>query len=661
MIACCEASEKFGIYHGDLDGIEDETLEEPHAEGVTTDMDCEKYKKCCCNDNGEGGVPFNPDDPVLPEPEVLGYSDGWWIFAPPKSDDEDEDDDDDGGSGGGGGGGGGDGGGGGGGTIGGVGPIIIGDGGKEEEEDPAIKRCREEGWISAWDDEGQWGCYEPDGLTQPSNITMQDDPCKDAGGKNLWDAEGEYIGCYNPDPGEDEDEGPIEEEEERPCKRPRPDGSCDCYVGDPECDSDHEDYIQDGEEPEIYSNYFEVEKPKPGTGPGTEEPGTEEPGTEPKPGTEGPGAEPIPGAIPGVRGTPPDPEEKKRPDRVRGGDCTEDAGGQICEEVAYKINLYRSSKQLSWLIWDHRLAQAAQFLANDLHSRGQYVVSHTDSTYGSTEARVLAFNISGNIVENVSGAGKQGAKEVVDQWKSEVLQQGTHHWNMLKPELKSVGIGCNCHHIVFLASDQDANTPPEDAREPLHEHEIYQRVNDLRRENDRNEIPQPSANDFQDTRIDEVANILATHNYIQDKVSDDDWQFYGPNADVERMQSKIPFADPGASFTVPFRWKKGKHAGEVWSELMEDPDIKARLLHPFLDKLAVVKKGEHVVIAATDITKIDPPTALIQRMRQEYEEDPKAFCEKYNCADPDGGTPDNNYGVPYVVCPPKGGRVYSWF
>jgi len=419
MFACCEASEQFGIDSGNTEGVEDDILEDPHAEGVTTDMDCEQYKKCCCDDGGGGDIPFNPDDPDPgPDPKVIGYN-GVWLFTPynsSSSEDEKEDDESH----------------------------------AEHPEDDMLCFDEEGMEIPCIDDDDDPSKVEPEEEVNIEDIDTG--PCYDEAGNEIpcdepeicFDDAGDEVPCPEPDI-----ENPVELDEERPCKKPRPDGSCECYVGDPNCDSDHEDYIR----PPIGGGYNPDNDTKPPIGGGYDpdnDPPTNPPDTDPpdNPPTDPPTDPPEddPPTNPPEDDPPTNPPEDDPPTNPPTNPPTdpptnptpdpleEGLPNKSCEEELFDIiNKYRIEKGLPVLAWDERLYTAAHMLARENDSTGNGGNHFADGDV-YTRARLAGFDNPTVVAENAwysadFTCGTEGApKEALTAW----MASPDHNENLLR-------------------------------------------------------------------------------------------------------------------------------------------------------------------------------------------------------------------------------------
>lgn len=403
MQSCCEAQEQFGIQNGDVEGVENDEMEDPAATGVTTDMDCEKYKKCCCEDGSEnngGGIPFNPDDPPPPPDPPVEYDNNTWIFL----------------------------------------PIPLNDDSSDDDEDPEDTDDLFDPTEVPFDDPSH--VEEPEGgdtlsdLDDGDPVDGTDPPIPPIIGDDDDDPENDPIPDGDQDiPGGGDGDQPIEEpieiddDPEPPCKKFKPNGSCECLVGDPTCNEDHPDY-----EP------------------------------------------PLPEEDPVFPQNPPeeDPEEPE-PD----WECEQDAlgssafngggGRSACDDVWNNVNRLRVSRGLRTLRWDAQLAEAAQQHAQYLYEKG--VLTHGDDTYpelqnpqpGQLQPHIHRANDAGYdqtwIVENISripeGDGfdvVMGGDNATGGWWQDHRFEFDHGPNMIEPSLTRAGVGCYCDYIVWMGA-----------------------------------------------------------------------------------------------------------------------------------------------------------------------------------------------------------------
>ena len=494
VLSCCEASEQFGIDNGNLDGIEDDVMEDPAAEGITTDMDCEQYKKCCCDEDDEGAVvPLVPDDPTqAPDPQVLGYSDGFWIFAPaPMSSDSEEEEEDD-------------------------------DLAEHPEDDPCL-------------DENGNVCEDED---DPSNVEEQEGPIDpgDIDPDACYDEAGEIIPCEEPE------DGPIGggedvDSQEPPCKRQRPDGTCECLVGDPGCDSDAENYIeQDDEQPDDNEDEQpddnedgqpddnedgqpdDNEDGQPDGGYEDEDPNIE--GTQYHWTSEGGWIDSTcrdlegnvvpcddPACVSG-RCTTPTPEEEasEEPEEEEGVPAQDqevpvvpgvppeeviDPGGGIedgsCEQILLNlINTRRVALGQPALIYSRTLWNAAKFLAEDMAETG--VASHFDSTYTAAlgdrahiaRAQAHGWPADNNmLVENVHYIPNGTAAQAFEGWMNSPLHRDNIEGvGQYKQGYNRGAVICHDGAFVFIAGKKFFDEPdePEEPDENVEDIEILETV-----------------------------------------------------------------------------------------------------------------------------------------------------------------------------------------
>lgn len=211
---CCN----FAIQNGDMEGMENDVMEDPDAP-IDCDVGVQQCQPCkpstgppCQNPGGDDpNEPLNPDDPDEPDdPEM--EDGGTWIFVPHSSDEEDDGDDDSEGS-----------------------PIDIQPPPLEEDEDITPEEPEEPGSLSDLDDnepvdgtdhfpEGDDEDVGPIDVEKPSEekpeSEAETDPETESEMSDVDNDNGQIIDpeeAWHPKP---------DIEVLRPCKKPKPDGSC---------------------------------------------------------------------------------------------------------------------------------------------------------------------------------------------------------------------------------------------------------------------------------------------------------------------------------------------------------------------------------------------------------------------------------------------------
>jgi hypothetical protein len=493
MKSCCEAQEEqFGIQNGDLEGVENDEMEDPAVTGVTTDMDCEKYKKCCCEDdddnNGGGGpIPFNPDDPPPPPDPPVEFDNGNWIFLPvpvPNDSSEEEEEEE-----------------------------------EQEEEDHAEHPDDDDDPFDPPDDEmedpSDGDKETPDGgeLEDPSNVEEPegDDTLSDLDDDVIIDGSDPPIGPDEDDdgdqlmpdgdketPGGDDDdepiEGPIEEdepiegpiEEDDPCKTYGPDGECECYVGDPECDSDAEGYqspIEDPiEDPTQVPLPIEPEEdliipvlsgPNDPFDPDPIEIDEDEIEDDPIVPDPIEPEEDLIVPLPIEPDDPPPEEDPPEDDPPPEDECMEDSNR--AREIWVMVNQFRVSNGLRPLQWDDRIAQAAKVLAKNNYTSG--TAQHDFN--GKARLLTAGYDVSslrGEPYENVHLIPDGTPAEIVlgetgwvQDMHKDIMLGGSGPVYTLNPT--RAGVAYVCGSAVWMAvpapDDERSDSPRDDPTTPL--------------------------------------------------------------------------------------------------------------------------------------------------------------------------------------------------